>query len=220
VNPDDGSRLPSNGHLGVQRSAANLLSADWLQKGLPNIDPYKVASVFPDQFAAYARIEHKAQGRTSRQLPEKTIRALFPLLRDATTTPDRCWFCVWGPGGHFRAHTLLHPFHGSTSAPRRGPMTRHRFRRWEGPSASQNQLGLCRTFHLYTTKLSDIGPLRGFPWSLAPDVWWPDDHAWCVASEAHFTWSYLGGCRRLIDQVCAHPLLDGQEVRPDDPVAR
>jgi hypothetical protein len=87
-----------------------------------------------------------------------------------------------------------------------------------GSDPEESQLGLARAHHLYTAKLSDIGPLRGFPWSLTPDLWWPEDRAWCVASESNFTWTYFGGSCSLIDSVCAHPRLKAHEVRPEDPV--
>jgi hypothetical protein len=202
-------------------SVAKVNPADWVRRVVPLVDAYRVGSVIPDHFSAYVRIEHEAipgHRRRSRQLTDKMIRVLYPLLRDATTTPDQCWFCVWGPGGHLRAHTLRHPLRGSTNAPR-SPIATHRLGCSLRRDSLGSQLGLPRAFHLYSSKLSDIGPVRGFPWALTPDVWWPEDHAWCVASEAHLTWSYLGGDRSFIDSVCADPLLEAREVRPCDPVS-
>ena len=63
-----------------------------------------------------------------------------------------------------------------------------------------------------------MAPLRGFPWGLTPDLWWPEDGAWCVASETDFTWTYVGGSRSLIDALCEHPQLVAREVRTEDPI--
>jgi hypothetical protein len=174
--------------------------ANWLIKGLCAVDDYRIGSVIPDSFSAYARVEHErgpGHRRPSRQLPEQALRIVYNLLSDATTTPERCWFSVWEADRRLRARTLRHRLRGPT----------------------ENQLGLPRAFHLYMGKLSDLGPLRGFPWGLTPNLWWPEDRSWCVASETDFTWTYIGGSPSLISSVCEHPQLLAREVRPEDPVS-
>ena len=32
----------------------------------------------------------------------------------------------------------------------------------------------------------------------SPNIWWPDDRAWCVVTEIDFTWSYIGGSSACI----------------------
>lgn len=43
---------------------------------------------------------------------------------------------------------------------------------------------------------------------VGPSIWWPDDLAWCVATEVDFRWTYVGGTRACIDNVLANPRLE------------
>ena len=45
-------------------------------------------------------------------------------------------------------------------------------------------------------------------WEDGPNLWWPDDHAWCVASEIDLAYTYVGGSRKLIEQVLELPALE------------
>jgi hypothetical protein len=36
-----------------------------------------------------------------------------------------------------------------------------------------------------------------------PSIWWPDDRAWCVATEIDFRWTYVAGSRELVDALVA-----------------
>ncbi|OLB95782.1 MAG: hypothetical protein AUI15_15200 [Actinobacteria bacterium 13_2_20CM_2_66_6] len=49
---------------------------------------------------------------------------------------------------------------------------------------------------------------RGAGWEDGPNLWWPDDRAWCVASEIDFPYSYVGGPTDLIVNILAHPFLE------------
>lgn len=50
---------------------------------------------------------------------------------------------------------------------------------------------------------------------LTPNLLWPADHSWCVATEIDFDSTLVGGSRALIDAVLADPVLDAVEVGPD-----
>ena len=52
------------------------------------------------------------------------------------------------------------------------------------------------------------------------NLWWPADHAWCVASEIDLPWTYIGGPRGLIDAVLADWRVEALAAAPDDPVSR
>ena len=49
----------------------------------------------------------------------------------------------------------------------------------------------------------------------SPNLWWPDDRAWCVATEIDLAWTYVGGSAALIDDVLASAALEAQPVSPD-----
>jgi hypothetical protein len=48
-------------------------------------------------------------------------------------------------------------------------------------------------------------------------LWWPDDHAWCVATEIDFNTTYIGCDEACCDEICRLPDL---EVFVVDPAAR
>jgi hypothetical protein len=50
----------------------------------------------------------------------------------------------------------------------------------------------------------------------SPNLWWPDDRAWCVATEIDLAWTYVGGPAALISDVLANPRLEAQPASPDD----
>jgi len=58
--------------------------------------------------------------------------------------------------------------------------------------------------------------LYGFPTNQSPNLWWPRDHAWCVASEIDFCSTYLGGSRALVERVLADESLEAIPVRLED----
>jgi hypothetical protein len=73
------------------------------------------------------------------------------------------------------------------------------------------------------------GPLRGalricsfglgMFWPQSPNIFWPADRTWCVASEINFDSTLVGGSARLIDAILDTPELDAWPVGPDDSLA-
>jgi hypothetical protein len=51
-------------------------------------------------------------------------------------------------------------------------------------------------------------------WHQSPNIWWPDDRAWCVATELDGYSSYVGGSRACIDSVLASPDVETIGVDP------
>jgi hypothetical protein len=51
-----------------------------------------------------------------------------------------------------------------------------------------------------------------------PDIWWPDDRAWCVASDIDLAATYVGGSARCIDRLLAAEGLEALPVSVDDRV--
>lgn len=60
------------------------------------------------------------------------------------------------------------------------------------------------------------GVLEGWAvWDTGPNLWWPEDRAWCVATEVDFCWTYVAGTRSSIDAVLADEGLEALEAHPD-----
>ena len=119
-------------------------------------------------------------------LPAEIALPLREVLARHTTTPERCWFAVWNGCAAAREDV-------------RGAPT------FRVPS---------REYHLLS------GPIEAVIESLvqgrvqSPNIWWPDDHAWCVATEIDLNITYLacsGACR---DDLLADPGLEARQIEP------
>ena len=231
--------------------------ADWIGERLAPADAYRVTSVVPGGFDAYARVLHPAedpmsgdrlvrwaevaawsgtplradaqfhtvalppvrperdapwsgQGPRQGELYPPDAEALAGIARDWTTTPERCWFCVWEGYG---AGTLL-TTGGEPSMPLPDPVpgrVRH------GPRVRLPN----RDYLLYTGPVEAVlttDPLPGG--DQAANLWWPADRAWCVASEIDLAWTYVGGPAGLIEQVLADTRIEALPAGPGDPTTR
>ena len=74
------------------------------------------------------------------------------------------------------------------------------------------------------------GPLEGatdIGWYLtrnaflpqSPNLFWPEDHAWCIGSEIDLNCTVVGGSHALADCVLANSSLEAWRVFPNDPIA-
>lgn len=56
-------------------------------------------------------------------------------------------------------------------------------------------------------------------WGQTPNLLWPADRSWCVATEIDLDSTVVGGSRALVDGLLAHPDLEAFEVHEDDSLA-
>ncbi len=121
--------------------------------------------------------------------------ALVGILKRHTSTPSRCWFGVWDGYGGWESR--------DTGAPSR-------------PGGAMPKVELPgRSYLLYK------GPIEGAlafpaPSFQTPNLWWPSDHSWCVASEIDLNWTYVGGATALIQDLLRSRSLEAVPVEPDD----
>jgi hypothetical protein len=50
----------------------------------------------------------------------------------------------------------------------------------------------------------------------SPNLWWPEDRAWFVATEIDYAWTYIGGSTELIDELLADDRLEVLPARLTD----
>jgi hypothetical protein len=115
---------------------------------------------------------------------------LIDALRTRTTTPDDCWFAVWEG-------------YSWTDIDRGGPRVRLENRNcvlFRGPITGATAFG------------SDYGLFQ------SPTLWWPDDRAWCVASDLDIYSTYLAATRDTVAALVDHPTLEVFECRPSDSI--
>jgi len=123
-------------------------------------------------------------------LPVAIAVDLAAALAAYTSTPGRCWFAVWEGFGAL----AVPPGAAAFNIPQR------RMRLLTGPvTAASASLSLD-------------------PFRQSANLWWPDDHRWCVATEIDLDSTYVGGSRACVDAIVAHPSLEAVAVEPGDGV--
>ncbi|MFH7333909.1 hypothetical protein [Streptomyces sp. KHY 26] len=121
--------------------------------------------------------------------PPAVAEALIPVLARHTATPERCWFGLWNGYGR-RDFDGLPAF----TAPGREEL-------------------------LLSGALADaVSPVALDEFAELPDLWWPEDHAWCLGGDVDLTSTYVGGSARLIAELLAAPDLETYPVGPDEVV--
>jgi hypothetical protein len=51
------------------------------------------------------------------------------------------------------------------------------------------------------------------------NLWWPDDHQWCVATDIDLVSTYIGGSAQCIEAVVGSATLEAMEVTSDQSIA-
>lgn len=212
--------------------SSDVQAADWLVQRLsPNLTT--VSAVIPAGFAAYARLLHPAHASDGARVrwaelgarahvivqpgtPFETLQqrsgwqgdpplegslladqatALAQVLVDFTTTPERCWFGVWDGYGWLYGGRSTRPLGAQA--------------RMHAPH---------RDYVLYTGPLGAATALADTAGEQTPNLWWPDDHAWCVASDIDLPSTYVGGPDALIERLLADQRFEALAVRDTDPL--
>ena len=201
------------------RMEADTTPGAWIVEHAHNFD-YTVASLVPPVFPACARIFHPANtiddqpvrwadvadangtiahpvmgwgsivgdwhtreqeglwhdSPVTGSLPARTARALADILRLFTRTPDRCWFAHWEGSGQITA-----------------------------PSNYSRLLMPNRAMIVFSGSIdladTQFGASQQFPGGMSAHLWWPDDHAWCVATDIDLMTTYLGASSECVDTV-------------------
>ena len=210
----------------------NLSPGRWIEEHLwpwgANVDPpgVRVGSLLPEGFARYCRVLHPARlnprhepvrwdtvaswtGRivhplmqfcrianiserhesppwgslpSMGSLPREDCLNLAALLQGFTTTPEVCYFAIWDGYGHLHRD----PY-------RNAPLVRT-------PD---------RDYLLFQGPLDAVKSFIDTPgWMESPNIWWPADQAWCVATEIDLFDTYVGGSEACIDAILARPDLE------------
>lgn len=176
-----------------------------------------VGALVPNDFAAYARLEAPSADVADWW---SAYRALFAAVADVgarhSSTPGAAWFAVWEGHGWTTSTTLY---------ARQGPLDRagRRALRAEQRRLRDDDLrrnarireGLAevprlelthRTHYLVSGPVSAVTALRepGAPdrWQ-RPDLFWPDDRQWFVATDVDFWSLYVGGSDGFIGELAA-----------------
>ena len=143
-------------------------------------------------------------------------RALVDVLTHHTMTPDRCWFAAWEGFGSLEdgSMAMVTIDGGKTERP---PPDLYREKPSQHPTLKLPGRGY------YVAKGSLAAALEtvyGMKWSYqSASLWWPDDRAWCVATEIDFDWTYVGGSEECIAAVLSSPDLEALPAQLSDGIS-
>jgi len=179
-------------------------------------------------------------------LVPEVLGVLSGVLAQHTSTPTRCVFCLWDGWGWLHGNTLtMNPLWSAPAAPTPGmhaapptsadpaapsearqpgpvstPRPVHRYLDRDGPRVHLPG----RDYVLLTGPVqaaTNVGWWLDPAWFQAqsPNLFWPTDRAWCVATEIDFDSTLVAGTFTLIDALLNEPALDAWPVLPDDCIA-
>lgn len=128
-------------------------------------------------------------------LDPDVLAALLDVLAEHTSTPQACSFCLWeGWGG-----IVGEPDQPRVHLPGRELVL------FTGPLAAAARTGSRVALDLFVPQ--------------SPNLFWPQDRAWCVATEVDLDSTLVAGSTALVEAVLASPALEAWPVGPDDVVA-
>lgn len=157
-------------------------------------------------------------------LARPLLESLCELLADYTTQAAHCFFGLWIGWSWVEQGVVLTTL-GRTGAEHVRPTTEFMPSPFSTEELSRPRLRLPhREYLLLTgplsaaTKIHEPGPpsLRS---PQSPNLFWPADRTWCVASEIDFDSTLVGGPTDLIQAILNTPQLDAWPVRPEDSLA-
>ena len=166
-------------------------AADWIGPRLLPFRDARIGSVIPTGFDAYVRIDPHIE--------------FVDIARRHTTTPEHCWFCLWEGYGYLHAGSIQYLFAWSDDVP---PSERIPPPPPAIPKLRQSRVRLpARDYLLFTGPVEEAAG-----WEDGPNLWWPDDRAWCVASEIDLDYTLVGGSVALCDELAG---IGAEKVSPE-----
>ena len=189
--------------------------AAWIAPRLRPFTSYQAGSVVPGGFDAYARIDHAPPAGREGALPAVMARRLVRILRRGAPT-EMLWLAMWNGYGQMSGSVSAFWFGPGEPPPNPAPPTPPAPRDgWMQPPRRGRGAPLvrheAREYLLY----------RGTPdqvagWMDGPNLWWPDDHSWCVASEIDLPWTYVGASAEVIAEILDDGTLHARPLSLDE----
>lgn len=127
--------------------------------------------------------QHRGYQPTEGSLVIEQRRVLVDHLRKATSTADRCWFCLWDGFGGIDDGGILE--------------------RVQLPN---------RNYLLYEGTIDRALEAPDPFMDHSPNLWWPGDRAWFVATEIDLAWTFVGGDQSLIGALLSDRRLEALPV--------
>ncbi len=163
------------------------------------------------------------------------LDALVQILASHTGRPQSCWFALWDgygwlQGGPAVADLLRRGRVGLRLRQARRPAVADLLRRGRvglrlrqarrpaaGPRLPASRVRIPgRSLLLYGGSMHSAAAFCRPPTWQSPNLWWPEERAWCVASEIDLCSTYVGGPEAAIDDILHDGRLEALAVGPAD----
>ncbi len=161
-------------------------------------------------------------------LVPEVLAHLCHALADHTATPERCFFCLWEGwgwihGGPVRPAVARRSGAGAAPVSSGDPIalafSAEELKRPRLRLPNRDYLLLAGSLEAALQIGDWYGPAAFAFASQSPNLFWPTDRAWCVASEIDFDSTLVGGTIELVDAILQAPEFDSWRVQPGDSLA-
>lgn len=200
---------------------------DWWIDALQSFSAHIVGSLVPAGFERVARIFHPIEFETRRDLRWDAVAA----RNDRIAHADMQLHAIATPAGQQPDISVRHSYtarYGELPeletrvmaellVDRSGGDLACNFGVWDGygdlqPDNAARMKIPSRHHFVARGTLSELcQPSELLGWQ-SPNLWWPDDRAWCVVSEIDFCWTYVAGSAELITQLESDARLEALQV--------
>lgn len=169
-----------------------------------------VGSLVPSGFERYAVVRRSPSDEVDDEGAELASE-LAVLAERHTSTPELIWYAIW-EGYGWETTTELYAAPSGPLAWASRVRARRQHRRAVRDRAGRVREGLARVpsfdlpqrrYFLVRGSLDSVSVIArpdGFGFQV-PDLWWPQDRGWFVASDADLDWSYIGGSDDFVARV-------------------
>jgi hypothetical protein len=202
-------------------------AADWIVERLLPFGSAALGGFLPDVFGAYARVLHPwlpARPGAPAKVRWSDLALEAGIVVQPATQREDLEALAARHGAQLPSMGTLEPDELEALVDVLAAFTATpescRFGVWEGyagtvPAGPRVEIP-GRSLGLYAGPIEAAAALLGFPTRQSPNLWWPDDCAWCVASEIDFCSTYVGGSPALIERVLGDERLEAISVRLED----
>jgi hypothetical protein len=193
--------------------AATVAPAKWI-KGACGEAPGTVGSLVPNQYPLVMRVSAPNPSEDWWSAYRDLFAVTASIGERHTSSPDRAWLAVWEGHGFANSTTRIawrDPFDDTNRHAREREQARLRdedVRRNAAIRASLRQVPRFdlpnRTYHLLGGPVSAatrVDDPRGPETLRLPDLFWPDDRRWFVATDVDFWSLYIGGDHDFITEL-------------------
>ena len=210
-------------------------------------NPVTIGIVIPSGFESYVLIRHTGPGDSQGALGNKTLATLLETLSKFTATPEVCFHALWEGQGWMHAGSVatfkrlryprLHRFFRPVTI--RFSWRRSMRRRVRDQVQSLDHLqshtlpeGIMQAERFTLPNRGYLlmrGPLtdaKSIGWifsesfhSQSPNIIWPQDRQWILATEIDFNVTLVGGSEALISSIIGQDSLTTQRFNVTDTIA-